>query len=414
MKNKKIKSIDLFAGCGGLMDGFEQSKKYETLAAVEWETAPCRNLMIRLKDKWKYKKSNQMVLQFDIQRTDELFSGWKNDDLYGESEGLDKLVKEGGGLDVIIGGPPCQAYSIAGRVRDEHGMKNDYRNYLFESYLKVVERYKPKLFVFENVPGILSAQPGDRPIIDIIKESFLNSGYYVLPDLRNAVIDFTDYGVPQNRKRIIIIGLNIDYFGTETCKEMASRFYEEFLPKYKVKHKVTVKEAIGDLPKLYPLDHEEKYEGKRISHSLPNPFVANHVARWQSERDIGIFKLLTEDIESGKNEYVSIESLKKLYTEKTGKTSNVHKYHVIRWDEPSNLIPAHLYKDGLRHIHPDSSQCRTITVREAARLQTFDDDYIFDGSNMEVYKMIGNAVPPKFAKCCANAVYDLMAEYGGI
>ena len=127
---------------------------------------------------------------------------------------------------------------------------------------------------------------------------------------------------------------------------------------------------------------------------------------------MGIFKLLTEDIESGRNEYVSIESLKNLYTERTGKTSNVHKYHVIRWDEPSNLIPAHLYKDGLRHIHPDSSQCRSITVREAARLQTFDDDYIFDGSNVEVYKMIGNAVPPKFAKKLADAVADLIHDYG--
>ena len=77
--------------------------------------------------------------------------------------------------------------------------------------------------------------------------------------------------------------------------------------------------------------------------------------------------------------------------------SNVHKYHVIRWDEPSNLIPAHLYKDGLRHIHPDSKQLRTITVREAARLQTFDDDYVFEGSNVETYKMIGNAVPPIMA-----------------
>ena len=84
---------------------------------------------------------------------------------------------------------------------------------------------------------------------------------------------------------------------------------------------------------------------------------------------------------------------------------------LIRWDTPSNLIPAHLYKDGLRHIHPDSTQCRTLTVREAARLQTFDDDYIFYGSNMETYKMIGNAVPPKFAKCCAEAVYDLLKEY---
>jgi DNA (cytosine-5)-methyltransferase 1 len=264
--------------------------------------------------------------------------------------------------------------------------------------------------VFENVPGILSAKPGDRPIIDIIQESFEKEGYYVLPDLNDAIIDFTEYGVPQNRKRIIIVGLSEEYFGEENCVEMLKAFYTRILPKYKVDKKVTVREAIGDLPKLYPLEKEMKYEGKRVSHSLPEPFVANHIARWQSERDIGIFDLLTKDIESGRNEYVSSQALKDLYTEKTGKKSNVHKYHVIRWDEQSNLIPAHLYKDGLRHIHPDSTQLRTITVREAARLQTFPDDYIFYGSNVETYKMIGNAVPPLFAKCLANAINDLLKD----
>ena len=290
-------------------------------------------------------------------------------------------------------------------------MNDDYRNYLFESYIKVVEKYKPKMFVFENVPGILSAQPGDRPIIEIIQESFLKAGYSVLQDLSNAIIDFTDYGVPQNRKRIIIIGLSVEYFGKENCEKLLKLFYEKYLIKYKTEKKMTVMEAIGDLPKLYPLGHDEKYKGKRISHSVPEPFVPNHIARWQSERDMEIFKLLTEDIESGRNEYISTDSLKKLYTEKTGHTSNVHKYHVIRWDEPSNLIPAHLYKDGLRHIHPDSKQLRTITVREAARLQTFDDDYVFEGSNVETYKMIGNAVPPKFAKCLAEAVFDMLSDF---
>ena len=409
MKQKKIKSIDLFAGCGGLLDGFEQSGHYETIAAVEWEKAPCRNLAIRLKDKWRYKDTDKRVLRFDIQRTEELFRGW--DDIeYGRAEGLDSLINEANGIDIIIGGPPCQAYSIAGRVRDENGMKDDYRNFLFESYLEVVNRYKPKLFVFENVPGILSAQPGDRPIIEIIKESFDKAGYYLLPNLKNAIIDFTEYGVPQNRKRIIILGLSKEYFGVEKCGELMEEFYERILPNYKVKKKATVADAIGDLPKLYPLDEEMKYEGRRISHSLPKPFVQNHIARWQSQRDIGIFELLTKDIETGRNEYISTQALKELYTEKTGKKSNVHKYHVIRWNEQSNLIPAHLFKDGLRHIHPDSNQSRTITVREAARLQTFDDDYIFYGSNMETYKMIGNAVPPLFAKCLSQAIYDMFHE----
>ncbi len=410
MKNGKIKSIDLFAGCGGLMDGFEQSGHYDMIAAVEWENAPCRNLEKRLREKWKYKDANQRVLRFDIQRTDELFAGWDNDGDYGTSAGLDKLIKDGGGIDVIIGGPPCQAYSIAGRVRDENGMRDDYRNYLFESYIKVLERYQPKAFIFENVPGILSAKPGDRNIIEIIQESFGKAGYCLLPDLSEAIIDFTEYGVPQNRKRMIIFGVRGDDF-KESAEVIVQQFYTEVLPKYKSKKKKTVSEAIGDLPKLYPVTQDIKVNGTRTRHSLPDPYVPNHIARWQSDRDIKIFKLLTEDIESGRCEYTSIKVLKQLYTDMTGKASNVHKYHVIRWDEPSNLIPAHLYKDGLRHIHPDSSQQRTLTVREAARLQTFPDDYIFDGSNMELYKMIGNAVPPHFAKCCANAVHDILQKY---
>lgn len=412
MPQKKIKAIDLFAGCGGLCDGFAQSGHFNSIAAVEWEKAPCINLIERLKTKWHVKDAEKRVLRFDIQRTDELFNGWENDAQYGSSDGLDKLVNDKDGIDVIIGGPPCQAYSIAGRVRDEHGMKNDYRNFLFESYLKVVEKYKPKVFIFENVPGILTAMPGDRKIIEIIHEQFHNAGYELLPDLSKAIIDFTDYGVPQNRKRIIILGVNVAYFGKDVAADMLNRFYTEFLPKYKVSKKRTVRDAIGDLPALIPLKEEQKYNGRRISHSLPEPFIPNHIPRWQSQRDIGIFKLLTEDIESGRNQYTSTNALKALYTEKTGKKSNVHKYHVLRWDEPSNLIPAHLFKDGLRHIHPDSKQARTLTVREAARLQTFDDDYIFYGSNADTYKMIGNAVPPRFAKCCANAVYDLLKQYG--
>lgn len=114
--------------------------------------------------------------------------------------------------------------------------------------------------------------------------------------------------------------------------------------------------------------------------------------------------MLAEDIETGTCEYVSTERLKELYTELTGKKSNIHKYYVLRRNEPSNTIPAHLYKDGMRHIHPDSRQARSITVREAARLQTFDDDYIFTGSMGAQYKMIGNAVPPKFAEILSSAL----------
>ncbi len=181
------------------------------------------------------------------------------------------------------------------------------------------------------------------------------------------------------------------------------------MPKYKT-DKMTVKEAIEDLPKLLPTK-EYKKGGKKYSHLFEEYKIANHIPRFHSERDKKIFQLLGNDIAHGTNYYNSTEKLKELYYEQTGKTSNVHKYYVLRWDEQSNTIPAHLYKDGLRHIHPDPLQARSITVREAARLQSFDDDYTFVGTMMEQYKMIGNAVPPKFSNAIANAIKDLFDNY---
>lgn len=404
-----LNTIDLFVGCGGLSEGFEQSRKYKMIGAVEWEPSPVKELRNHLKNRWGINDAEERVLQFDIQRTEELFNGWE-DEKFGRSKGLDALVGSHQ-LDVIIGGPPCQAYSVAGRIRDEHGMREDYRNYLFESYLEVVQHYKPKVFVFENVPGILSAKPGDGSvkIIDLIQKAFADAGYVVLPNLSNAIIDMTEYGVPQNRKRIIILGVSKAYYG-DKAETMVEEFYSSYLPEYKVEKKATVREAIGDLPKLKPLDEPISYSGRRLSHEIPVPLINGHISRYHSKRDIDLFRFLEEDIASGRKEYTNTESLKALYTKLTGKTSNVHKYYVLRWNEPSNLIPAHLFKDGLRHIHPDPEQARTITVREAARLQTFPDDYYFNCSQTDAFKMIGNAVPPLFAKKVAYAVYHLIQE----
>ena len=404
-----LNTIDLFVGCGGLSEGFEQSRKYKMIGAVEWEPSPVKELRNHLKNRWGIQDSEERVLQFDIQRTEELFNGWK-DKKFGESKGLDALVGNRQ-LDVIIGGPPCQAYSVAGRIRDEHGMREDYRHYLFESYLKVVQHYKPRVFVFENVPGILSAKPGDGSvrIIDLIQKAFADAGYAVLPDLSNAIIDMTEYGVPQNRKRIIILGVSKEHYG-DKAEAMVEKFYSSYLPEYKIEKKATVRDAIGDLPKLRPLDEPISYLGRKLSHSVSDPLINGHISRFHNKRDIELFKFLEEDIASGRMKYTSAKSLKTLYTKLTGKTSNVHKYYVLRWDEPSNLIPAHLFKDGLRHIHPDPEQARTITVREAARLQTFPDDYYFNCSQTDAFKMIGNAVPPLFAKKVAYAIYHLIQE----
>lgn len=407
---RKINTIDLFAGCGGLLDGFLQEGHFNSLACVEWEKAPCETLINRLKTRWGHKNADKEVIRFDIQRTDELFLGF-DDEEYGRHYGLDKLVgnKE---IDVIIGGPPCQAYSLAGRIRDANGMRDDYRNYLFESYLKVVSHYKPKCFIFENVVGMLSAAPDGAPIVDKIRRAFNEAGYLVTEDFKKALYDVSDFGIPQHRNRVIILGVRKDIFPTEeTPRNILLDFYNNIVPTYKTTPK-TVKEAIGDLPKIYPSKDIIKINGHKYSHSpINSSVVLNHTPRYHSERDQKVFKLLADDIESGRNEYTSIEALKKLYTDITGKKSNIHKFYVLRWNEPSNTIPAHLYKDGLRHIHPDPQQSRSITVREAARLQTFADDFEFLGPVMAQYKMIGNAVPSTFAKIIASALHKIIIKY---
>lgn len=403
----KYKMIDLFAGCGGLEDGFLQSGKYQDVAAVEWLKPQVNTLINRLKTKWGVEDASERVMHFDIQREEELFGGW-DDEEFGKGKGLDFFVDEAGGIDVIIGGPPCQAYSVAGRVRDENGMKDDYRNYLFEHYLAVVNRYRPKLFVFENVPGILSAAPDGTPITDKIREGFANIGYEIINDLRIAKVNASEFSVPQNRERMIIVGIDAQEFtGVQT---LLNKFYKTLLPKYKGEKVFTVRDAIGDLPICSPNFDEEKHK-LRKSHNVPEASVTWHTPRYHNLRDMDTFRVLAEDIETGKREYDS-KKISELYEEKIGSKSPIHRYHVLEPDLPSTTIIAHLYKDGNRFIHYDPKQCRSITVREAARLQSFDDDFDFVGSQGNAYQMIGNAVPPKLAKAVSMAIADLLEEMG--
>lgn len=404
--NKKYNLVDLFAGCGGLLDGFLQTYKYNEIASVEWLKPQVNTLINRLESKWNINDAKDRVLYFDMQREEELFNGWENDSVYGNGKGLDYFVKEVEKIDLIIGGPPCQAYSLAGRVRDGENMKKDYRNYLFEHYLNVVNRYRPKIFIFENVPGILSAMPNGTLITNLIKEGFNNIGYDIIDDIKGyAQFDVSEYGVPQKRKRIILIGLNKEYFNNS--QEVIKDFYEKIMIKYKKEKKVTVKEAIGDLPKCEPI-FDEKSNKKRLAYKVPECKITWHKPRYHNLRDMKIFKLLTEDLQSGKCEYTNSKKLSELYEKKVGSKSPIHRYHVLRPDLPSTTIIAHLYKDGLRYIHYDPKQCRSITVREAARLQSFDDDFDFKGTQGNAYQMIGNAVPPKFAKCLGNAVSEIL------
>ena len=380
----------MFAGTGGLLDGFEQTGLYNCLAAVEWSKPQVNNLRHRWQTKYNATDAEQRVLHFDIQRTDELIKGWADDE-YGSSTGLDNLIGKNH-IDIISGGPPCQSYSLAGRIRDENGMRDDYRNFLFEAYIKLVDYYQPKLVVFENVEGILSAIPNGKKITDLIRADFDDAGYEIIDDLRKYAL--------LNLKRVIIIGIRRDNANTD-YQNLLKKFYTEYVDKIKVKTVKTVRDAIGDLPPIFPL----KEPLKRIAYDN-NSDINGHKSRFHNSRDQQIFSVLAKDIEDGENKYASSRSLIELYYEMTGRKTNIHKYHVLKWDEPSNTIPAHLKKDGLRHIHPDPLQKRSITVREAARIQTFDDDFDFIESMVSSYEMIGNAVPPFFAKKLGDSLYE--------
>ena len=190
MPKKKYTFIDLFAGCGGLSEGFLQTGRFEALAHVEWEKPMVDTLRNRLVTKWGESESSALkkVVLFDIQKTEELIKGsWSDDSILKYGNYNSDIVKKRGlkgvvgkkHVDLIIGGPPCQAYSIHGRATDKNSMQNDYRNYLFESFCKVVDAFRPDLFVFENVGGLLSAKPGGIPVRSRIYNAFTDIGYII-------------------------------------------------------------------------------------------------------------------------------------------------------------------------------------------------------------------------------------------
>lgn len=345
--------LDLFCGCGGLSCGFERAG-YNILLGIDNDA--------KALETFELNHSGAKTICGDITKIT-------------YNEDIKPLIKNRG-IDVIIGGPPCQGMSLSGPRKFE-----DPRNKLYLSYIRLVEEIQPKAFVIENVPGLVALFGGQ--IKDSIIEKFTKMGY----NIQYKILCAADYGVPQSRKRVVFVGMKKGIF-----------IYPE-----KNAVQVTCKMALSDLP---PLEDEL---GKEIMEYITLPQndyqrvmreksekVVNHVAASHSERVKTIIALVPD----GGN-----------YRNLPEEYRNTRNFHVA-WTRFASEKPAPTIDTGHRH-HFHYKYNRVPTVRECARLQSFPDDFLFLGNKTQQFRQVGNAVPPLMAQAIAEELKKELSEIYG-
>lgn len=378
---KELRVLDLFAGAGGFSQGFHWAG-FTTAVAIDHNASAVETLEAN----FGHLGTQSLVRDLSTFRPQDL-------DAYLRSKSLPR------GFDVIIGGPPCQGWSSVGRgkirsLRNPGGRKqmdSDPRNELYKNFLRYVEFYQPPVAVMENVPGMLSHNGSN--VAERVALSLSELGYTVSCQLLNA----STLGLPQVRKRLFFVGVRADIAKTfvfpKTHTEEGDRIYPE----------VTVKDAIGDLPIIRngARDWVRPYKqraalsdfAKQMRKEADPNTVFDHVCRTQNDQDLEAFRLMKEG-----GWYRDLPKHLKRYREDIFED----KYKKLFWDKPSWCVTAHLSRDCYTHIHP--SQTRTISVREAARLQSFPDCFYFAGAMGTKFQLIGNAVPPLLAERIAREV----------
>jgi DNA (cytosine-5)-methyltransferase 1 len=411
--NGKMNFIDLFAGAGGLSEGFIKAG-FNPIAHVEIDNSACSTLETRLVYH-KLKEEGKLHEYYDyirkpLDRTrfinahsiPEISDSVINLPIGGENNAeifrrINKLGKDKT-IDLIVGGPPCQAYSLVGRARDKDGMADDPRNFLYKEYAKFLKEYRPKVFVFENVLGLISADNGSY--FKNMKAYFKRVGY----NLDYTIQKSEDFGVVQKRRRIILIGWK---------KELDFKYpnFDTVDPIYKVT------DILKDLKPLKPGEQNNvtKYQQFQ-SHYLEEfelrngvDFVTQHIARPHNKQDLAIYKIAIQKLLNNGEKLRYPDLPTRLKTHKN-ETSFVDRFKVVNPYGQSHTMVAHIAKDGHHYIYPDLKQVRSISVREAARIQSFSDDFFFEGGRTAAFKQIGNAVPPLMAKEIAEKIMKILCQ----
>jgi DNA (cytosine-5)-methyltransferase 1 len=316
-----------------------------------------------------------------------------------------------GEVDILIGGPPCQVFSRVGigKMKDlGRNIEEDPRNFLYKEFVRFLTYYKPSFFVMENVDNLVNKKETFSKICNALRNGVgRNRKDYPRYELDFAVLDASRFGVPQKRMRLFIVGVRSDLG------------IDPLLPKSSGRRIVSVGEAIGDLPAIEPLsmplrrkssgpkqaDYEcfypaapqSEYQQKMRRRQKSEEGVWNHLCRAHNEKDLLIFEMLNE---GGK--YRDLPSEMMRYRDDIFDD----KYKRLIWDEPSWTLTAHMKKDGLAYIHP--LQPRSISVREAARIQSFPDDFIFYAPMTRMFELVGNSVPPLLAEAVAKPIVRVL------
>ena len=421
MKKGNIRFIDLFAGAGGLSEGFVRAG-FSPIAHVEMDRYACQTLKTRaafhwleknnkldvyekyLKEKKEGEDGNKLWEQVPSEIIDTVIQAAIGDDtIKAIFQKVDQLLGNDN-LDLIIGGPPCQAYSYAGRARLGKEMEKDPRNELYLFYVQFLKRYKPKMFVFENVMGIRSAK-GGAPFRDLQKR-VRELGYEIEDRTQTA----SDHGVLQKRQRVIIIGWRkTDDKGNPTsynypempalpCNYQVMRDLFSDLPTRNAGEGtltgiVDYTKDINDMPYLI----ESGIRGKI-------PFTTQHVVRPLNDNDREIYLMAVKLWKDGVR--LNYSKLPERLQKHKNKTRFLNRFSVVDPNGVSHTLVAHIAMDGHYYIYPVNKptleNVRSISVREAARIQTFPDDFFFEGPRSAALKQIGNAVPVMLAYSIAK------------